>query len=443
MGEVKALEGTHTGSVLKEKASFLIQTVNRGTVDRLAPALLPAFDAELRSFLGVPLASRGEVIGVLHFRSQRPEAYSEEDITLAERVGAQVAGAIANARLYADLTKAVTEASRLASVIEKSTDFVGMGSMDGHPVFANDAGVKMLGLVDRDQVSQLHVMDLFIGGEDPKFKEDLWREVTENGHWEGEILGRNIVTGETVPMHLNSITLEDPETGEPSVIAAIGRDITDLKEAEETRREVAVLGERNRLAREIHDTLAQGFTGIVLQLEAAEQVLTESPDEVRRHLERARDLARECLAEARRTVWNLVPKALEDQTLHKAIEKEIGEFGHDGPETVHFSLDGTPRTLPQEVQTAVLRICQESLTNVRKHARANEVTIDLTYRPDSVSLMIVDDGAGFDTGSALEGEGRGGFGLIGMRQRATLLKGALDVISGPGAGTTIKVVIPT
>ena len=91
----------------------------------------------------------------------------------------------------------------------------------------------------------------------------------------------------------------------------------------------------------------------------------------------------------------------------------------------------------------MLRICQESLTNVRKHARANEVTIDLTYRPDSVSLMIVDDGAGFDTGSALEGEGRGGFGLIGMRQRATLLKGALDVISGPGAGTTIKVVIPT
>jgi signal transduction histidine kinase len=208
-------------------------------------------------------------------------------------------------------------------------------------------------------------------------------------------------------------------------------------------REMAVLEERNRMAREIHDTLAQGLTGIVLQLEAGEQALGHDTDEVQGHLTRARDLARECLQEARRSVWNLLPQALEESPIHEALQDEVQRYNKSGPERVSFEISGDRRQLPAGIQTALLRICQESLNNVKKHAHANEAIVHLAFQPDAVSLEVSDDGRGFEPRAGGDEVAGGGFGLIGMRQRASLLRGELAVISGPDSGTRVQVTIPT
>jgi signal transduction histidine kinase len=222
----------------------------------------------------------------------------------------------------------------------------------------------------------------------------------------------------------------------------IARAIENARLFQENR-ELGVLEERNRVAREIHDTLAQGFTGIVLQLEAAEQAIEETPDEVSEHLGRAKGLARESLQEARRSVWDLVPRALEERSLDHALRDEVSEFAAAGRERATFSIDGTRRDLPTGVQRAVLRICQESLTNARRHAEAATVNVKLSFDPGAVHLEIRDDGRGFDP-DALHSTGeRRGFGLIGMEQRARLLNGSLSLSSHEGEGTRIKVTIPT
>ncbi len=221
------------------------------------------------------------------------------------------------------------------------------------------------------------------------------------------------------------------------------RDITEHKETEEALRDLTVLEERNRMAREIHDTLAQGFTGIVLQLEAAEQGMEESPDEVPYHLRLAKSLARESLQEARRSVWNLLPHALEDRSLNVALREEVHRFGAEGHEKASWSLSGDIRQLPSDVQATLLRICQESLTNVRRHARATEVSVDLTFLPDAVCLAIQDNGAGFDPQRAGDISQQGGVGLTSMEQRARLVEGNFAIKSQKGKGTLIEVTIPT
>jgi signal transduction histidine kinase len=210
----------------------------------------------------------------------------------------------------------------------------------------------------------------------------------------------------------------------------------------EQTRESAVLGERNRMAKEIHDTLAQGFTGIVLQLEAGEQALHESPAEVADHLDRAKILARESLQEARRSVWNLLPHALEGHSLQEALQEEVDRYTGEGQGEASFSLLGRPAALSSEVQTALLRICQESLTNARKHAEATEISVTLVFGPDIVGIDVQDNGKGFDPDMPHGATMEGGFGLNGMEQRAESLGGKLTVRSEKGKGTLIEARMP-
>ena len=209
--------------------------------------------------------------------------------------------------------------------------------------------------------------------------------------------------------------------------------------------ELAVLEERTRMAREMHDTLAQGFTGIVLQLEAAEQAAEGDPsaiEELHEHLERAKTLARESLQEARRSVWDLMPRALEEQSLDSALATEVREFDRDGHERASFAVRGRSRELPAAVQTALLRISQESLTNVRRHAAATRVDVELRYEVDCVRLVVRDGGAGFDIGAARARGRGGGFGLSGMEQRISQLGGRLELDATLGEGTAVEATIP-
>ena len=203
-------------------------------------------------------------------------------------------------------------------------------------------------------------------------------------------------------------------------------------------RDIAVLEERNRMAREIHDTLAQGFTGIVLQLEAAEQALDEDVTRAQEHLDRARSLARESLNEARRSVWALRAQRLEQHTLLSTLRWQLDNFTRDSGVLADFNISGKEMNLSSAVEDALLRICQEALTNIRKHANASHIKVKLFYDETKVGLVIEDNGIGFDA----EIPNTDRFGLISMYERVKLLGGSIDISSQKGKGTRIKVTIP-
>ncbi len=219
-------------------------------------------------------------------------------------------------------------------------------------------------------------------------------------------------------------------------------DITDLKQAQKATEaaEKAILEERNRLAREIHDTLAQSFTGVSLQLEAAKGILNRNPIEAKLHVDRAGNLARRGLSEARRSVRALRSQALETDTLPTALQTALQEMTQDSPIQAQFHLTGTPYALLEDIQTNLLRIGQEAITNVLRHARANTLTLMLQFALDYVSLTITDDGQGCEIASFNEVEG---FGLLGMRERTMRFGGKFYFTSAPGKGTVIEAVIPT
>ncbi|MEA5363442.1 sensor histidine kinase [Amycolatopsis sp., V23-08] len=201
-------------------------------------------------------------------------------------------------------------------------------------------------------------------------------------------------------------------------------------------REAGMLDERQRLAQEIHDTLAQGFTGIITQLEAA-ALAKENPAEWQRHLDSASALARENLTAARRSVRALHPEPLDTATLLDALTDVAQRWGERTGVPATVTTTGDPARLHPEIEATILRITQESLSNVDKHAAASRVGVTLSYMTDEVTLDVRDDGAGFEPAAA-----DGGFGLPGMRRRVRRLAGTLHVESEPGAGTAISVALP-
>ena len=198
-------------------------------------------------------------------------------------------------------------------------------------------------------------------------------------------------------------------------------------------REAGVLDERQRMAQEIHDTLAQGFTGIITQLEAAEQT-----GEWRDRVATSVRLARENLTEARRSVHALRPAPLENAALPEALAEVVHGWSGAYGVAVEVTTTGTARPMHPEVEVALLRTAQEALANVAKHAEASRVGLTLSYMEDVVTLDVRDDGVGFDP---LVPHGDG-FGLMTMRQRVSRLAGAFEVESEPGGGTAVSASVP-
>jgi signal transduction histidine kinase len=210
-------------------------------------------------------------------------------------------------------------------------------------------------------------------------------------------------------------------------------------------REAGVLDERQRLAGEIHDTLAQGLTGIITQLEAAEQSRNDT-GEWQRHVEQARKLARESLSEARRSVQALRPGQLEGSRLPEAIAHLAKEWSHTSGVPVRIETTGEAVALSPELEITLFRVAQEGLTNVARHANATRVGLTLSYLEDVVRLDVRDDGVGFDAGlesTADAGANGHGYGLSAMRQRLRRVGGSLEVESGLGGGTAISASVPT
>jgi signal transduction histidine kinase len=216
-------------------------------------------------------------------------------------------------------------------------------------------------------------------------------------------------------------------------------------------REAGMLDERQRMAGEIHDTLAQGLAGIITQLQAGQEA-SDDPAEQRRHFDTATRLARESLSEARRSVHALRPEPLERARLGEALAGVAKRWSALHGIPVQVTTTGTVLALRPEAELALLRTAQEALANVAKHAAAERVGLTLSYMADEVVLDVRDDGRGFDPDlssppdrdrAAVDGHPpSGGFGLIAMRQRIEGVSGRLQVESEPGAGTAISVSVP-
>ena len=203
-------------------------------------------------------------------------------------------------------------------------------------------------------------------------------------------------------------------------------------------RQSAVMAERNRMARDIHDTLAQGFTGVIVQLEAAGEAMSQSRTaRVSDHLNQAGELARESLREARRSVQALRPQALEGKQVSEALKDLIEKMTRGTTVHAEFTLQGNQQKLPPEWEANLLRIGQEVLTNVLRHARASTFNVLLVFDSREIRLNLRDDGCGFDPKRRHEG-----FGLQGMRERAEGMGGQLSIESANGKGTMISIVLP-
>lgn len=204
--------------------------------------------------------------------------------------------------------------------------------------------------------------------------------------------------------------------------------------------DMAALEERNRLAREIHDTVAQGLTAITLYLEAAEASDGNASETVRKNIRNALDLARTNLDEVRRSVLDLRAAPLEGKTLPEALAILLRDFGSETEINAVFQNSAQVGRLPPALEAGLYRIVQEALSNIRKHAHAQEVRVDLEREQTALRLRIMDDGQGFEP-AAVQQRPESGFGITGMSERARLLGGELQICSSPGTGTSINATV--
>jgi len=203
----------------------------------------------------------------------------------------------------------------------------------------------------------------------------------------------------------------------------------------------AVLAERTRIAREIHDNLAQEMLGISVQLEVVARTLPAEAEVARTHLDRVRLLVRHGIAEARRYVWDLRSQALENKDLSAALSDTARRLTAESAIDIQVEVSGTFRPLSVAIEDNLLRIGQEAINNAVQHAAAQHIFVNLVFDPQRVRLSVRDDGRGFD--SKAKGNGQAGhFGLVGMKERTTQIGGTLSIHSGNGSGTEIVVDVP-
>ncbi|MGA3373110.1 MAG: two-component regulator propeller domain-containing protein [Terracidiphilus sp.] len=206
----------------------------------------------------------------------------------------------------------------------------------------------------------------------------------------------------------------------------------------------AILGERNRIAREIHDTLAQGYVGVSVQLEVLAELLRKKKTEAAaKHLDLTRGYVREGLADARQSIWALRSQDSDETTLPVRLRR-IAEAERSHGLQARFSIFGAYRQMPPATEREFLRVAQEAIHNVKKHAGARHLFVQLEYGPDEIALEVRDDGRGFAAGEETEPAAQrdGHYGLTGMRERAAAIGGTLEVTSEPGSGTVVRLRAP-
>ena len=400
-----------------------------------------------RSVLCLPFVRQAKLVGVLYLENNlAPGAFTPDRLAVLELLASQAAISFDNARLYADLRRSegsLAEGQRLSH-----TGSWGWNVATG-ALFWSREHFRIFGF-DPEEAEPSYAMFLErVHPEDRSYVEQTVDQVVRDKR-DFEMEFRIVLPGGATK-YLRS--LGHPVPGDSGAIAEIigtVMDVTEQKQAERAVRRAreralqarfaATLEERTRLAREIHDTLLQGFTGVSLQLVAAMGRVTGPPAgiEALRHV---LSVAQKTLEDARRAVWDMRSPALAGGdfpgTLRAAAERAVAGTAL----ALDYAVQGTPRTLAAEVEAVVFRVAQEAIANAVKHAAARTVRVALAYGPRGVRLEVTDDGRGFTVDPDFRAYA-GHWGLLGMRERAIQLHAKLTVESAVGAGTALVLRVP-
>ena len=431
----------------------------------------------MTTFLGVPIALRGVAYGNLYLTEKAGGAdFTDDDEEAVVMLGSQAAVAIENARLYESATRwstqleslnevmnvLVTEfdlgrllqliATRLRDLLGARTVTIALphGTSARIEAAAGEGGETNVGLQLAQRSKTMRVLE-----RRRSERVDSVLDDPEIDHESARLLGAR--TSLYVPLIVSDaamgvIAAHDKEGADPRFTdddvriaeifagrAAVAVELSQRVASDALRRVVAAQElERTRLARELHDETGQALTSILLSLRTVEEAAGDE-QELHAAVAEVRDLVRSTLRDVRQLAVELRPKVLDDFGLVAALERLTETFGEQTGMSVQFQqLLPTSDRLPPEVETALYRIVQESLTNIVKHARATNVSVVLARKSDSVSVVVEDDGVGFEPRLARDG----GIGLVGMQERVALLGGRLAIESRPGAGTTFVAEVP-
>ncbi len=436
----------------------------------------PAGHPPMTSFLGVPIALRGVAYGNLYLTEKAGGAdFTADDEEGVVMLGSQAAVAIENARLYESATRwsaqleslnevmnvLVTEfdlsrllqliATRLRELLGARAVTIALphGSSARVEAAAGDDGESYVGLQVAPRSKTMRVLERRRSErvdsmlDDPEVDHESARRLGAHASLYVPLVVRDVAMG-VIAAHDRQGS--DPRFTDDDVrIAEIfaGRAAVAVELSQRVARDAlqrvvtAQELERRRLARELHDETGQALTSILLSLRTVEEA--EDEQELRAAVGEVRELVRSTLQDVRQLAVELRPKVLDDFGLVAALERLTQSFGEQTGMSVHFQQNWpTSDRLPAEIETALYRIVQESLTNIVKHARATSVSVVLTRKDDSVSVVVEDDGVGFEPHRARED----GIGLVGMQERVALLGGRLAIESRPGAGTTFVAEVP-
>lgn len=448
--------------------------------DRITPAARDVgTNRFIRSYIAVPLRSGGRVIGTLNVESDRVNAFTYEDVDLLEAVAAQIGGPIASARLYQEAQRLADQVARrndqltvlntLARIAVSTLDLErllravtaqiqqGFGYWHVEMYTVDDEGQELV--LAAQAGKQAHA---------PEHRQPLREGLLGRAYASGATVRVDDLTSEPsmvhyamqetraelcVPIMVNGRVLALLNLESRRIGAFTGADVAVLETAADVlasaienarlysrAQEAAVLEERSRLARDLHDSISQQLFSMTLTAQAARAQLEKNPARSASQLERLQETANAALKEMRALIFQLRPPALTEHGLSAALQQHVDGLQHREGLTIQLQVVGEERNA-RGIEQAIYRIVQEALNNVVRHAGACKVEVELNLEPEEIRLRITDDGCGFDPLQVKQNGGKH-LGLTSMRERAAELNGNLTLDSTPGRGTEIHVVVP-
>jgi signal transduction histidine kinase len=427
------------------------------------------------SQLVLPLRARGRTLGTLTAYTRHSDAIQLREVELLAAFASQAAISLDNAQLYAELTSRLEEMvglQRLGTLLLEEHDFDRvLHSICRQLQRLTDANGVGIALLEEDP--RFLEMRTVVG---PSADALLGARIPTDGSFAAEALRTNrpqrsddaqndprgykhsLVLGNTrtilsVPMKTRQRTVgvlsvynKDSEGGFTDRDADLATFFANQAAAAienarlyEQTREYAVVEERNRLARELHDSVTQSLFSVTLLSEAALNLLDRDAAKARERLERANELAQGALAEMRALIFQLRPMTLQEEGLLSALKKHLSAVHSRDGSVVDLEVTGAARRLPGPVEDAGFRIIQEGLNNVVKHARSERARVELGFETDWLRIAVIDAGVGFDPSAP----GRNGkLGMTSMQERAEAVGGHLQVTSAPGEGTRVEAELP-
>lgn len=340
--------------------------------------------------------------------------------------------------------RAEEEREQFVATIENSSDFIGMVGESGTLLHLNPAGCKLVGLKDQESAKTISFAELYAEGFRERYANEILPAVHAEGRWAGEVQLRDLRTGHTIDVHQKIFLIRSSRSGVRPCLATISRDIrakkrqeSALRREQEFLRKLLALHERERqlVAYEIHDGLAQQMTAALMHLQAFQHIAAERLEST--DFERGLGLLREAMQEARRLISGLRPPVLDEMGIVAAIEYLVNEMQPDVPNIKFIHHTKFVRLAPP-LESAIFRIVQEALSNIRAHSGSRRAKIELIEHGRQLRLVVRDWGKGFDPANVSEGR----FGLQGIRQRGRLLGATVVIESQPGEGTTVVVDFP-